>query len=330
MKFCEKNPDGVGALKQLLSGKDIHGNSGLSYLESQGYYYTSNPQEADWFISMNGQFLPNFSLRRTILIITEPYSRYKKMYGTKYKKLFGGFLGISSSSTGSDDEFYLGPQDFSSIQEFQEQPEHTLAMVHQRYKKECRNLQGDIEREKAVNFFDNAFGDDFHTYGRVWNKTLPWNNRGWKGVLKGSIMGNDKLVKLRNYKFLICFENSREDGYITEKIFSAFFAGAIPIYFGAPDIATHIPQECYLEFDGSDYDELYKRMMSITPSEFNHIRDNIKTFLSSTDGAKFTSVALAKKLEFHFHRLENVPNSPYSPQEFWRKSRFILLKKFDI
>lgn len=36
-----------------------------------------------------------------------------------------------------------------------------------------------------------------------------------------------------NYKFIICFENSREDGYITEKIFNCFLANTIPIYWGS-------------------------------------------------------------------------------------------------
>ncbi|MBK1988879.1 hypothetical protein A0J48_015260 [Sphaerospermopsis aphanizomenoides BCCUSP55] len=330
MKFCEKNPDGVGSLKHILSGEDIHGKTGLSYLESQGYYYTSRPEEADFFISMNGQVLPQFSLQRTILVITEPYSRYSQMYGAKYKNIFGGFLGISSSNGASEDEFYLTPQHFSSLQEYKPEPEYTLAMVHQRYKKEYRNLEGDIEREKAVTFFDKVLGDDFHTYGRVWQKTLPWFNTGWKGIIKGSIMGDEKLLTLRDYKFIICFENSREDGYITEKIFSAFYAGGIPIYFGAPDISKHIPPECYLEFDGSDYNELYKRMMNVTPSEFSRIRDNIKAFLSSPEGQKFTSVAFAKKLEHHFLQLKKVPKSYYSPQELWRKSRLISIKKFGI
>jgi len=50
---------------------------------------------------------------------------------------------------------------------------------------------------------------------------------------------NDLAVqKYRSYRFAICFENSRIPGYVTEKIVSAMLAGCIPIYYGAPDIAT--------------------------------------------------------------------------------------------
>ncbi|RTJ49124.1 hypothetical protein C3H65_09165 [Campylobacter jejuni] len=37
---------------------------------------------------------------------------------------------------------------------------------------------------------------------------------------------------LQNYKFNICFENSSAPGYTSEKIFQAFAAGCIPIYWG--------------------------------------------------------------------------------------------------
>lgn len=40
------------------------------------------------------------------------------------------------------------------------------------------------------------------------------------------------------HKFVIAFENSSTSGYTTEKIIGAFAAGAIPIYWGDPDIES--------------------------------------------------------------------------------------------
>lgn len=40
----------------------------------------------------------------------------------------------------------------------------------------------------------------------------------------------------RAYKFAIVFENQARPGYITEKLMNAYLSGAVPIYFGAPDI----------------------------------------------------------------------------------------------
>lgn len=50
-----------------------------------------------------------------------------------------------------------------------------------------------------------------------------------------------ELLKVFNkYKFIICFENSYNDGYITEKIFNCLFAKTIPIYSGSDKITEYI------------------------------------------------------------------------------------------
>lgn len=45
--------------------------------------------------------------------------------------------------------------------------------------------------------------------------------------------GNHKHQYLSNFKFSICPENSNRRGYVTEKLFETFKAGAIPIYWGS-------------------------------------------------------------------------------------------------
>lgn len=43
----------------------------------------------------------------------------------------------------------------------------------------------------------------------------------------------DKYRYLQRFEFNICPENSNREGYVTEKLFEAFQAGAIPIYWGS-------------------------------------------------------------------------------------------------
>eukprot|EP01132_Coremiostelium_polycephalum_P006229 gene6229-7759_t len=43
------------------------------------------------------------------------------------------------------------------------------------------------------------------------------------------------------YKFAITFENENRTDYVTEKVYSALFSGAIPIYMGAPNIEDWVP-----------------------------------------------------------------------------------------
>jgi len=43
-----------------------------------------------------------------------------------------------------------------------------------------------------------------------------------------------KALLIRKHLFYLAFENSIEDGWITEKFFTAFVVGSIPVYFGTP------------------------------------------------------------------------------------------------
>lgn len=56
--------------------------------------------------------------------------------------------------------------------------------------------------------------------------------------------GQDSKMELyRQYKFVIAFENSRANDYVTEKFYDPLLAGAVPIYLGAPNIETFAPGE---------------------------------------------------------------------------------------
>ncbi|RDU73094.1 alpha-1,3-fucosyltransferase [Helicobacter aurati] len=46
---------------------------------------------------------------------------------------------------------------------------------------------------------------------------------------------------ISQYKFHLCFENSSNPGYITEKLWSAFAAKTIPIYWGDSSLSMHSP-----------------------------------------------------------------------------------------
>ena len=61
----------------------------------------------------------------------------------------------------------------------------------------------------------------------------------------GYIVKNKKEF-LKGYKFSICFENSKKLGYISEKLFDAFQAGTIPIYFGDDSVKKLINSKSYI------------------------------------------------------------------------------------
>merc|ERR1712130_557071 len=56
------------------------------------------------------------------------------------------------------------------------------------------------------------------------------------------------------YKFMIAFENSRTNGYMTEKFFNAMYGYTIPIYFGDDMAATYFNERRFVNCNISDDD----------------------------------------------------------------------------
>lgn len=57
-----------------------------------------------------------------------------------------------------------------------------------------------------------------------------------------------KLGVISSYKFTIAFENARSNDYVTEKLFDAFWAGSVPVYFGAPNVEKFVPgRDSYID-----------------------------------------------------------------------------------
>ena len=78
------------------------------------------------------------------------------------------------------------------------------------------------------------------------------------GSFRNNVGGpvEDKLKFLQDYKFSICFENSKTQGYISEKLSDAFEAGTIPIYYGDDTVLELLNNRSYVHvIDERDFDE---------------------------------------------------------------------------
>jgi len=75
------------------------------------------------------------------------------------------------------------------------------------------------------------------------------NNANLGGVLPqcaalphtGSTVWSQKECMMHHYKFALAIENSRDMDYITEKLWQPLRAGAVPIYWGAPNVRDFLP-----------------------------------------------------------------------------------------
>lgn len=107
-----------------------------------------------------------------------------------------------------------------------------------------------------------------------------------------------KIETMQKYRFSICYENVRDlPGYITEKIWDSFFAGCIPVYWGASNITDYIPEDCFVDrrkFES--HEQLYEFMTSMSTSEYTAYQERIEAFLISEKTRPFSSEAFAETI----------------------------------
>lgn len=169
------------------------------------------------------------------------------------------------------------------------------------------------ERLKCIKWFNENAPESLDLFGFNWDLkafctedivgfTLNKLNQRFRifkqnfSSYKGTILR--KYDTLPKYKFCICFENVfGYDGYITEKIFDCFFSGTIPIYKGAPNVSTYIPEGCYINYDDfSDISELYAFTKSLNNEDIRAYQKNIKEFLLSDHVYQFTTEVFAETI----------------------------------
>lgn len=166
------------------------------------------------------------------------------------------------------------------------------------------------ERLKAISWFEQNHLEEFDFYGIGWDKYC------FKGILsrlnsfdflriplkpkypsyRGAV--KSKREVLQKYKFAICYENARDmPGYITEKIFDCFFAGCVPIYWGAPNVTDYIPSDAFIDRrEFRTYNNLYSYLKNMSDKEYVSYLDKIKDFICSDKMYPFSAECFANTL----------------------------------
>lgn len=142
-------------------------------------------------------------------------------------------------------------------------------------------------RQEIINFF--AAGNKFDLYGIGWNRggVSDLETANIKKVYRGPV--EEKLSVLSQYKFTFCFENTIFPGYVTEKIFDAMFAGSVPVYLGAPDVISMIPENTFIDMRKfKNLQELDTFLSAIPEPVYQTYLANIKNFLESSAYKKFS------------------------------------------
>lgn len=179
-------------------------------------------------------------------------------------------------------------------------------------KKSRHPLELYSKREEAIRWFEINHPDDFDLYG------IGWDEYTFSGPRLIRMLNRIKPLKrifahkyityrgrverkydiLRRYKFSICYENVRDlTGWITEKIFDCFFAGCIPVYWGAGNVTTHIPEDCFIDKRKfPTYEALYDFMTAMNDSTYLNYLDRIDAYLRSPHAYQYTAEYFAKTI----------------------------------
>lgn len=161
-------------------------------------------------------------------------------------------------------------------------------------------------RLEAVRFF-HGFGE-IDLYGRNWDRAptrvgktatpyalrrlesqfWEWRQRRFPDPLYTAVAAasrgpsKSKSETVSQYRFSLCFENSKLTGWMTEKLFDCFFVGTIPVYWGAPDVLEWVPAECFIDMrQFKDFAELRRFLHAVTPAQERAYREAARAYLSS-------------------------------------------------
>lgn len=172
-------------------------------------------------------------------------------------------------------------------------------------KKSNHSLELYSKRVDAIRWFEKNHPEDFEFYGIGWDAyqfTGPKYIKAFNRIkplcklfapkfpsYKGKVSVKNSV--LEQYKFAICFENARDiPGYITEKIFDCFFAGCVPIYWGANNVKEHIPEGCFIDFTNfGSMREMYQYISTMPNDVYQNYLLEIDKFLKSDACFKFSA-----------------------------------------
>lgn len=120
------------------------------------------------------------------------------------------------------------------------------------YEEELKKSPLLIRKNKVCMFISSGFNKSYRkeyltelmkhieidSYGKLYNNIRLEKDEGKESLLE----------TISKYKFVIAFENSIAEDYVTEKFYNPLLAGTVPIYKGVPNVGDFIPGEnCFLD-----------------------------------------------------------------------------------
>lgn len=268
-------------------GIEMAGTGFTDYKDADVFFFWERPREGDKVFQY-----ALASGKPMYLLATEPVSTLP-MNGSPDNIMLFDKIFVWNGKTGHR-VFHIKPIYFAFPRELSEKPfasRKLSCMIASIYNRENDADELYSKRAESVRWFEQNHPDGMDFYGRQ-NRFTDTRFSIYRGPV------DNKLPLMEQYKFIICYENTCGlHGYISEKIFDAFFAGCVPVYWGAPDVSDYIPADCYIdrrEFDS--YEKLYDRLISMDENEYTRYRERAASFLTTPFARGYDEFALAKTI----------------------------------
>jgi len=312
--------DGIW-LEKALNRVDGKGRKGIHLLNAHGIFIVRGENKADIGFSLHGDPVQGVPEHKCILLKGEP-PIYNIYFGRKLndKRYLNQFLGVMSNTIteGLDEVHYNSPQNaFDHMPEFFKRERSGLLCMILKNKMKTIYLNKLVPgcskwnqysnhklRVEADRGFCSYFKDDYESFGKGWDKRCYQGEVGFDGEKIMRIQGERKYINpippeyyvISRFKFNFCPENSRFNGYVTEKPIQAMCCGTIPVYCGAPDVYNYLPEGTFLDTDRYTPFQLCNEIKTMDDKEREKYRKRIKKFLTSDESDNFSSYIFAKKL----------------------------------
>ncbi|HXX40380.1 MAG TPA: glycosyltransferase family 10 [bacterium] len=148
------------------------------------------------------------------------------------------------------------------------------------------------ERRRLVRFFTQRVPTGFDLFGEGWNMT--WRQYMWRRLRDRNVRREffpayrgpvrHKWDVYPHYKFGVCYENiADQPGYVSLKIFDCMRAGCVPVYLGAPDIASYVDRDAFVDrrlFRSND--DLARFISEMSEREHARYLDAARDYLESS------------------------------------------------
>ena len=302
LKDSKKNRDGFFCDLWMLRNRLLEAGLDLSTSD------INPPDDSDFLLLETTNQEANFGVKVTYLLLMESDIIRSEEFNPDRHANFTKVFTWSDRLVEYDPHKYIKRNYsfcFPSVLNFSDEPRDKLCTMIAGNKISYEPTELYSSRLDAIKWFEKNRPEDFDLYGIAWNrlyiksryKILRIPNRldflsrilySRRPSFRGPIRTKKEI--LSKYRFSICYENCASLGYISEKIFDCFFAGCVPIYLGAPNVSSYIPNKAFIDRRNfKSNSDLYNYISEMSQTEYAAYQTAILDFLQSQAAQQFNA-----------------------------------------